>query len=99
MRLTTQQQQAIREEVAEVFGQDALVRLFGSRVDDAARGSDIDLHIESQGTSAQQLDRELELHARLMRRLGERQIDIVVHDSQSPLRPVDTQARQTGLPL
>lgn len=99
MRLIPDQQRAIREEVTRVFGPDAVVRLFGSRVDDSARGGDVDLHVESTGTPAELLDRELRLHARLMRRLGERHIDIVVHGSQGPLRAIDEHAKQTGVLL
>ena len=99
MRLTTNQRTAIREEVTRIFGQNARVRLFGSRVDDKALGGDIDLHIETSGQPEELLDRELRLHARLLRRLGERRIDIVVYDSQQPLRSIDAQARQTGVSL
>lgn len=99
MRLTKHQQRAIREEVTRVFGQNANVRLFGSRVDDSARGGDIDLHIESSGTPAELLDRELQLHVRLLRRLGDRHIDVVVQGDQNPPRPIDIQARETGVPL
>lgn len=99
MRLSSTQQQSIREEVARTFGRDAVVRLFGSRTDDQSRGGDIDLHIESSGTPADLLDRELKLQARLQRRLGERRIDIVVYGGQGKLRPIDTQARKAGIPL
>ncbi|MES1941993.1 hypothetical protein T5B8_17221 [Salinisphaera sp. T5B8] len=99
MRLTDDQRNAIREEVTRVFGPNARVRLFGSRVDDAARGGDIDLYIESEGNAADLLDQELRLHARLLRRLGERRIDIVVHDGRHPLRSIDAEARRTGVPL
>lgn len=99
MRLTKNQRTAIREEVTRVFGHNARVRLFGSRVDDKALGGDIDLHIETSGQPEELLDRELRLHARLLRRLGERRIDIVVYDSQQPLRSIDAQARQTGVSL
>lgn len=99
MRLSNSQQQSIREEVAHIFGRNAIVRLFGSRTDDQARGGDIDLHIESSGTPAQLLDRELKLQARLQRRLGERRIDIVVYNGQGEPRPIDTQARKAGIPL
>lgn len=99
MRLTKDQQNAIREEVSRIFGQNVRVRLFGSRVDDEARGGDIDLHIESSGTAAELLNHELQLRSRLQRRLGERKIDIVVHDGQRPVRPIDTHARQTGVAL
>lgn len=99
MRLTALQKKAIREEVARIFGQDATVRLFGSRADDNARGGDIDLYVEAKGTPADLLDRELRLQARLKRRLGDRRIDIVVHDRNHPLRPIDQHARQTGIAL
>ena len=45
MRLSNQTQQIIRKTVAEIFGQEANIILFGSRVDDTAKGGDIDLLI------------------------------------------------------
>lgn len=99
MRLTESQRAIVREEVARAFGDHAVVRLFGSRVDDHARGGDIDLHIEATGTPDELLDRELRLHARLMRHLGDRRIDIVVLSEGRPPRPVDEHARRTGVAL
>jgi len=99
MRLSEDQRRAIREEVGRIFGNEAVVRLFGSRVDDSARGGDIDLHIETSGSPAELLDRELRLRALLLRRLGERRIDVVVHEHHQPLRPIDEQARKTGVAL
>ena len=71
MRLTAEQRSAIVEETTRAFGPTARVCLFGSRVDDARRGGDIDLHIEAEGSAAELLDRELALYAQLIRRLGE----------------------------
>ena len=99
MRLREDRRHAIREEVSQIFGKEAIVLLFGSRVDDRARGGDIDLHIDASGSPAELLDRELRLRARLQRRLGERRIDIVVHDRHQPLRPIDEQAEQSGVVL
>lgn len=98
MRLTTQQHQAIREEVANVFGGNAAVRLFGSRVDDNLRGGDIDLHIEFDGSPQQRLERQLALSTRLLHRLGNRRIDIIVQSSGMQ-RPIDIQAIKTGILL
>lgn len=47
MRLKPNEVDAIRTAAREAFGADAVVRLFGSRVDDSKRGGDIDLHIEA----------------------------------------------------
>jgi len=46
MRLAPADIVAIKAAAAETFGDDAVVRLFGSRVDDRRRGGDIDLHLE-----------------------------------------------------
>lgn len=46
MRLTDCQAQSIRQLALQVAGSHARVRLFGSRLDDGARGGDLDLMIE-----------------------------------------------------
>lgn len=99
MRLTQEQRQIIREEVAETFGPEASVKLFGSRLEDARRGGDIDLYVEANGSPEELLDRELKLYSRLQRRLGERRIDIVVHGQDRPLRSIDRHARESGVAL
>ena len=47
MRLTTEQIQAILRTTSRLVGAPADVYLFGSRVDDHARGGDVDLLIET----------------------------------------------------
>ena len=46
MRLDSQHIAAIKRLAAEQFGARVRVRLFGSRVDDAAHGGDVDLLVE-----------------------------------------------------
>ena len=46
VRLTPDEVRAIKDSAREAFGESAVVRLFGSRVDDNERGGDIDLLIE-----------------------------------------------------
>lgn len=99
MRLSEQQRKVIRDEVARSFGAGAWVHVFGSRLDDAERGGDIDLYIEAEGTAEELLDRELTLYALLQRRLGEQRIDLVVHGRGQPARSIDRHARATGIPL
>jgi hypothetical protein len=43
MRLTEQQRATLKEETAAVFGPQAQLRLFGSRVDDNIKGGDPDM--------------------------------------------------------
>ena len=101
MRLSAQQRDIIREEVARAFGANSRVKLFGSRTDDSARGGDIDLFVETGSgvTSKELLDCELRLHAALQRKLGERRIDIVVHRRGAPERAIDAQAKRSGIPI
>lgn len=47
MRLEPEEVAAIKAAAHKAFGKGAVVRLFGSRVDDTLRGGDIDLHIET----------------------------------------------------
>lgn len=49
MRVTPDQSRQILACVRAQFGADASVRLFGSMLDDAARGGDVDLLVESAG--------------------------------------------------
>jgi hypothetical protein len=47
MRLSQLGQETMHAAVAEFFGADAVVHVFGSRVNDSARGGDIDLLVQS----------------------------------------------------
>lgn len=46
MRLTESQIEAIRQLTRQVVGPAARIRVFGSRLDDTARGGDLDLMLE-----------------------------------------------------
>ena len=47
MRLTKAQIDTIRKATSQNFGEDALIWVFGSRLDDTKRGGDVDLYIEA----------------------------------------------------
>jgi predicted nucleotidyltransferase len=100
MRLTPEQRQIIREATRKVFGPDAIVWLFGSRVDDRRRGGDIDLYVEASiddPTLRQVL--EDRLFARLQRKLGEQRIDIVSRSPAMSPSPIHLEARRHGVRL
>lgn len=80
MRLTEEERHDIAQAALAVLPGGARVSLFGSRVDDAKRGGDIDLLVEIPGAaSADEVVRlRTLLAARLYRHLGERRIDIVL---------------------
>lgn len=96
MRLTNQQTQSILSLVRESFGNQAKVRLFGSRVDDAATGGDIDLLIELAQRAP--LAQEITLSAQLEQHLGT-PIDLLTAFPGEKSRPIVELARMTGFEL
>jgi len=52
MRLSNDSMLTIKQAVTLIFGKDAKVYLFGSRADDAKKGGDIDLYIETVSLEA-----------------------------------------------
>mgnify|MGYP001128587295 CR=1 FL=1 len=99
MRLGLDQQQAIQRAVCEVFGPDARVRLFGSRLDDDAKGGDIDLLVEVN----EPIDVPAELAARLsvkvMRACNGRKVDVVLAAPNLEVMPIHEIARRQGVLL
>ena len=99
MRLTRDQQTAIRSAIVETFGEGADVWLFGSRADDSKRGGDIDLLVCPGPDARDQIfSRRIRLLTRLERMLGERKIDVVIEMPQDS-RPIVAVAHATGVKL
>jgi predicted nucleotidyltransferase len=100
--MTNEQSQAIRESVTLVFGTAAEVWLFGSRVDDARRGGDIDLLVRPPAERVADPEAAWRLRLRLLgeleRRLGERRIDLVL-ETPGDTRPIVQIAHRAGIPL
>lgn len=99
MRLDDKTRAIIKSEVASMLGADAVVRLFGSRVDDAQRGGDIDLLIEPQHPLASRIQSECRLAARLYIQLGGRKVDVLIKDPRNPSPVIYEQAMQHGVIL
>ena len=78
MRLGERERTVIRDAVRACFGEDAVVYLYGSRTDDARRGGDIDLYIETRLPFGEAFDARTRLALLLQERLGEQKIDILV---------------------
>lgn len=99
MRLTEQQIQAIKQVVAEVLGDQAEVRLFGSRVDDNARGGDIDLYIHLTQPIERPAFVATLIQAKLIRQIGERKVDILLDAPNLKRVPIHQVAELTGVAL
>lgn len=96
MRLTDEQRKIIREAGLRHFG--VIPHLFGSRLNDAARGGDIDLFIPGDWSPREAIPRQVRFCAELHRRLGDQKIDVVV-ENKATSSPALNQAIHQGQPV
>jgi len=99
MRLSPRSRDIIRSVAREIFGPGASVRLFGSRVDDRARGGDIDLLVELPQAVEDRNRKALRMVARLQQELGDQPFDVLVLDPTTSQQPIHRQARRTGIEI
>jgi hypothetical protein len=98
MRLTEEEVGAIRAAAREAFGAGAVVRVFGSRADDARRGGDLDLHVET-GPGGGTIEAEARFRDAIGPALDDLKVDIVFRERGGPLRPIDEIAYREGIAL
>lgn len=99
MRLTSEQIQVIKQTAYSVLGKDSRVILFGSRTDDAKKGGDIDLLFETEHILDNRVSLIGSLYVALIRKLGDRKIDILLKDPTTTDTPILQIAKQTGIQL
>ena len=99
MRLSPSQIESIRAAATATFGKGTAVWLFGSRVDDAKKGGDIDLLVLPEVTPMEQsFAKKIRMLTLLEHDLGERKIDIII-EQPSDQRPIVAVAHATGVQL
>lgn len=100
MRLTPQQQQIITSTLYRHFGEASAIWLFGSRVNDTARGGDIDLYLEPEIQDPDAIvDAKLNALIELRQHLGDQKIDLVIHRQEAPVLLIHQVAKETGVRL
>lgn len=99
MRLTADQLNAIRRIASEEAGDDCVVRLFGSRLDDTARGGDIDLLLEVPYSVDNPAFFTAHIAARLMRALSGRHVDVLLAAPNLDTFPIHRIAIAEGVRL
>ena len=99
MRLTPAQVSTIRANVLQLAGPAARVWLFGSRVDDAARGGDVDLLLELDEPVPEPALLAAQLSARVSRAMQGRKVDTVVKAPNLMTLPIHQIAVAQGVLL
>jgi predicted nucleotidyltransferase len=95
MRLSEYEVKSIKESFLSVF-KEGTISLFGSRVDDAKKGGDIDLYIQTPKEKAT-LENKIKFLVMLKEKIGEQKIDVVLAKDSSKL--IEKEALRTGLKL
>ena len=99
MRLNSEQIQAIRLATQRILGPDARVSLFGSRALDDRKGGDIDLLFETDQALDNRAKTICRLSGALTMALGDRKIDVILKDINTPPTAIFDIAKRTGIPL
>jgi predicted nucleotidyltransferase len=99
MRLSPSQTEAIVAAARAVLGSDVRVTLFGSRLDDQARGGDIDLLLEVPQAVDSPAWLAARVTARVQQALGDRKIDVLLLAPDTAPEPVHHAALLHGVRL
>ncbi len=99
MRLTDSQIDAIRRLAQEVAGDGARVRVFGSRLDNAARGGDLDLMLELPYPVENPALVAARMSARVSRVLAGRKVDVILSAPNLMRLPIHDVAMTKGCQL
>ncbi len=88
MRITETERKVLRDAALDAFGAESTIFLFGSRVDDARRGGNIDLLLETgKNGHAAIFETQLRFLVRVKLVLGEQKIDVLVDYPDRKNRP------------
>ena len=96
MRLTQAQTQAIGQLVSQLAGAEARVWVFGSRLDDKARGGDLDLLLELPAAVENPALLAARVSARVSRLMQGRKVDVVISAPNLMRLPIHDVAFREG---
>jgi predicted nucleotidyltransferase len=99
MRLFAPDIRAIRHTVATMLGDETRILLFGSRLDDEAKGGDVDLMITTNHPIPRPAFTAALLSARLSRVLGGRAVDVVLNTPETRPQAIHEYAQRQGVVL
>jgi predicted nucleotidyltransferase len=99
MRLTPAHLDPIKSTAIAVLGEGVQVTLFGSRVDDAAKGGDVDLMIEVSQALPEPALVSARIASRVSRAMHGRKVDVLLKAPNLLEQPIHRIAAQHGVAL
>lgn len=99
MRLSEYEQKTIKRTAGQIFGKEAKIYLFGSRVNDNLRGGDIDIYIEVSSGVENLLEKKIRFLVALDKAIGEQKIDVVINNGLRDDKLIYQQAKSNGVQL
>ena len=99
MRITKEQQQAIKNIITTIAGSQATGILFGSRADDSKKGGDVDILVVLKSPVTNPALLAATLSAKISRLLWGRKVDIVLQAPNLEYLPVHKYAHINGVML
>lgn len=99
MRLSPQNIAALREAIGSIAPDAAAIRLFGSRLDDDARGGDVDLMIDFDHPVEHPAALSARLAVRASRAIGGRKVDVMLRAPNLAQSAIHRIAQEEGVLL
>ena len=99
MRITTQQQQDIKQVINDLTEEPPKIILFGSRVDDTQKGGDVDLMLLFTHHINHPAKLSAKIAAKLTKLFQGRKIDILLSAPNLEEQPIHHIARKNGIIL
>ena len=99
MRLTSDQVELIKSTAKTLLGDGVRVRLFGSRVDDQAKGGDVDLLVEVKSPLGEPAVVSARMASQISRGMQGRKVDVVLKAPNLKEQPIHRIALQHGVVL
>jgi len=99
MRLNPAQIEMIRNTAQLVFRDIVRITLFGSRVDDHAKGGDVDLMVEVVGIVDEPALMGARVASRVSRSMNGRKVDVILKAPNLKNQPIHEIATRTGVIL
>ena len=99
MRITKQQIKILKEAVKKVVGEQAKIWLFGSRLDDNARGGDIDILVSLDNIVEKPASTVAKISAKVMMKMQGQKIDVLLEAPNLEKLPIHTAVHNQGILL